>query len=119
MNRWGKKMLFYYNRASSAVYDVHSPTYSRPDYHEALVVAISRAHRFKKMLDEGRYGSVAEMARALKMNRYYMARLLRLTLIAPDITESILSGNEPGGLSLNCLVQAIPELCTEQMRVME
>ena len=31
-----------------------------PDYHEALVIAISRAHRWKKMLDEGRYRSIAE-----------------------------------------------------------
>ncbi len=98
---------------------VHSPTGNRPDYHEAFVVAISRAHRFKKMLDVGKYGSVAEMAGALKISRYQMVRMLRLTLLAPDITESILSRNEPGGLSLNCLVQAIPELWTEQMRVME
>ncbi len=91
---------------------VHSPTDSRPDYHEALVVAISRAHRFKKLLDEGRYGSVAEMAGALKMDRYKLARLLRLTLLAPRITEAILDGREPDSLSLNRLLE-LPALSPE------
>lgn len=87
---------------------------SRPDYHEAMVVAISRAHRWKKLLDDGRYGSIAEMARALRTNRYCMARMLRLTLLAPDIVETILEGREPDGLSLERLRQPMPMLWEEQ-----
>ncbi len=89
---------------------------TNPNYHEALVVAISRAHRFKKLLDEGRYGSVAEMAGALKMDRYKLARLLRLTTLVPGIIEATLDGKDPPALSLNKLVRAIPELWSEQMR---
>ena len=91
---------------------------SAPDYHEALVIAISRAHRWKKLLDEGKYGSVAEMARALKMDRYQMARMLRLTLLAPDIIEAILDGREPEGLSLDRLRQPMPMLWEEQRHVL-
>ena len=87
---------------------------SGPDYHEALVTAISRAHRWKKMLEEGKYGSVAEMARALKMDRCHMARMLRLTLLAPDIIEAVLEGREPEGLSLNRLIGGIPIVWREQ-----
>lgn len=84
-------------------------------YHEALVVAIPRAHRFKKMLDEGKYGSVAEMAGALKMSRYQMARMLRLTLLAPPIIQAVLDGHEPDGLTLNRLVRAINPVWSDQL----
>lgn len=86
------------------------------DYHEALVIAISRAHRWKRLLDEGRYASIIEMAQALKIDRYHMARMLRLTLLAPDIIEEILAGNEPDGFSQNMLVGAIPADWQEQRR---
>jgi hypothetical protein len=89
---------------------------STQSYHEALVVAISRAHRFKKLLDESKYGSVAEMARALKMNRYYMARLLRLTLIAPEIVEAILDGREPDGITIESLRKPMSVVWTEQVQ---
>lgn len=87
---------------------------STPDYHEALVIAISRAHRWKRMLDEGRYGSISELAQAVKMNRHYLARLLRLTLLAPDIIEAILDGREPEDFSLNKMVGEIASLWKEQ-----
>lgn len=86
-----------------------------PDYHEALVIATSRAHRWKKLLDEGKYGSIIEMAQALKIDRHHMARMMRLTLLAPDIIEAILSGNEPDGFSLNQLTSEIPMLWDEQI----
>lgn len=87
-----------------------------PDYHEALVIATSRAHRWKNLLDEGRYASIIEMAQALKMDRHHMARMLRLTLLAPELIEAILNGNEPDGFSLRQLVSEIPVLWDEQRR---
>lgn len=86
-----------------------------PDYHESLVIATSRAHRWKRLLDEGRYASIIEMAQALKIDRHHMARMLRLTLLAPGIIEAILSGNEPDGFSLNQLTSEIPMLWDEQI----
>jgi len=91
---------------------------SAPDYHEALVIAISRAHRWKKMLDEGRYGSIAELAQAVKVNRHYLARLLRLTLLAPDIIEAILDGREPDGMSLETLRKPMSMVWEEQCRML-
>ena len=55
------------------------------------------------------------MAQALKIDRYHMARMLRLTLLAPDIIEAILAGNEPDGFSLNQLTSEIPMLWDEQI----
>jgi hypothetical protein len=35
----------------------------------SLVKALARAHRWKRMLDDGRYGSVSELAAAEKLDR--------------------------------------------------
>jgi hypothetical protein len=90
------------------------PADANPNYHEAVVVAISRAYRWKKLLDEGRYGSVTELAVAAKINRHYAARLLRLTLLAPDIVMAILDGRDPDGFSLNRVVGKFPAEWGEQ-----
>lgn len=55
-----------------------------------LVKALARACRYQKLLDEGRYASISEMAAAEKIERGYLGTLLRLTLLAPDIVEAIL-----------------------------
>lgn len=85
-----------------------------PDYHEALVIAISRAHRWKKLMDEGRYGSIRQMATKFGIAHPYMARIMRLTLLAPDIIEAILDGKEPDGLSLEQLRRPMPVSWEEQ-----
>jgi len=78
-----------------------------------LVVAIARAHRWKELVESGRYATVAEMAAAMGMDVSYVARILRLSLLAPDIAESIMRGDEPSGLSLARLLD-IPPYWPEQ-----
>ena len=80
-----------------------------------LVVAIARAHRWKELVESGRYATVAEMAAAMGMDVSYMARILRLSLLAPDIVESIMRGDEPSGLSLARLLD-IPPYWPEQRK---
>ena len=63
--------------------NTRAPTKARPD--ETLVRVLVRAHRWNRMLEEGRYGSTAEIAEAEKIGRSFVSRLLRLTLLAPDI----------------------------------
>lgn len=45
-----------------------------------------------------------------------MLRLLRFTLLAPDIVEAILDGNEPDGFSQNKLTGTIPADWQEQRK---
>jgi hypothetical protein len=73
----------------------------------ALVKALARAFRYQRMLDEGRYASLTEMATAEKLDRGYMGRLLQLTLLAPDIVESVLDGSNLHGLSLSAAIQPV------------
>ena len=63
-----------------------------------LVKALARAHRWQRMLEEGRYASIREMAAAEKLYRGYLGRVLQLTLLAPDIVEAILDGWAEKGL---------------------
>jgi hypothetical protein len=74
----------------------------------ALVKALARAFRYQRLLDEGRYASVTEMAAAERIERSYLGSLLRLTLLAPDIVEAILDGWSPAEATLQRLLATMP-----------
>jgi hypothetical protein len=73
-----------------------------------MVKALARAFRWKRMLDQGRYGSITEVAASEKIDRGFVGTLLRLTLLAPDIIEAILDGRQPAGLGLPALLKPFP-----------
>jgi hypothetical protein len=73
-----------------------------------MVKVIARAHRWKRLLESGRFTSVTELAEAEKINQSYLCRVLRLTLLAPDIVETILDGRQPAGLQIEDLLKPIP-----------
>ena len=72
---------------------------SMPQPGGALVKAVVRAHRWRRLLEEGRFGTLAELADAERISRSYVCRVLRLTLLAPDIVERILDGRPTAGLA--------------------
>ena len=74
----------------------------------ALLKALARAFRYQKLLDEGRYASISEMAAAEKIERGYLGTLLRLTLLAPEMVESILNERQPEGVTLPALLEGVP-----------
>ena len=80
----------------------------------ALVKALARAFRYQKLLDEGRYSSISEMAAAEKIERGYLGTLLRLTLLAPGLVEAILEGRQPEGIALPALMEPLPVAWVEQ-----
>lgn len=51
------------------------------------------------MLDEGRFASVRELGDAERVGHSYVFRVLRLTLLVPDIVERILDGRPTPGLA--------------------
>jgi hypothetical protein len=79
-----------------------------------LVKALGRAHRWKRMLDEGLHTSISELAAAEKLDRGYLGRILMLTLLAPDIVEAILDGRQPASLDVNVLREGFPVVWGEQ-----
>jgi hypothetical protein len=74
----------------------------------AMVKAIARAFRWREMLENGTHATIAEIATAEKINESYVGRVLRLTLLAPDIVEAILGGRQPARLQLDHLLRRFP-----------
>ncbi|TDH60795.1 hypothetical protein E2C06_20060 [Dankookia rubra] len=83
----------------------------------ALVKALARAFRYQRLLDEGRYSSISEMAAAERIERGYLGTLLRLTLLAPDIVEAILDGRQPDGMDPTRLLAPFPVTWAAQQEV--
>ena len=80
----------------------------------ALVKALARAFRWRRMLEVGRYATIDELAAAEKINASYVSRILRLTLLAPDIVEAILDGRQAPEVTLRGLMGAFPVEWGEQ-----
>ena len=74
----------------------------------AMVKAIARAFRWREMLENGTHATIAEIAAAEKINESYVGRVLRLTLLAPDIVEAILGGRQPAEMQLDDLMNRFP-----------
>lgn len=73
-----------------------------------LVKAVARAFRWRRMMETGRFATINELAAAEKINSSYVSRLLRLTLLAPDIVDAILDGRQPEGMKLPGLMEPFP-----------
>ncbi len=54
------------------------------------------------------------LAAAEKINSSYVSRVLRLTLLAPDIVEAILDGRQPEGMTMLALMGWVPTHCIDQ-----
>jgi hypothetical protein len=57
-----------------------------------LVKALGRAFRWKQMLDSGEFATIGDLAAHEKIAPSFMTRVMRLTLLAPDIVEGIVEG---------------------------
>jgi len=79
-----------------------------------IVKALGRAHRWKAMLESGEYASMTDLAQVEKINLSYLCRVLRLTLLAPDITERLLDGRHNRQIQLSDLLRRIPPIWAEQ-----
>lgn len=74
----------------------------------ALVKALARAFRWKRMLDSGEFATIAELAEREGIAPSYMTRVLRLTLLAPDIVEAILDGKQRSEVTLAQVLEPFP-----------
>ena len=95
--------------------DAWAPQKPRPD--ETLVRALTRAHRWKRSIEDGTYRSAAEIAEAEGVTRSFINRMLRLTLLAPDIQEAVFEGRQRRGMTVQDLTQTVPSAWTEQRNI--
>lgn len=88
----------------------------RPRIDSALVKALARAFRWKRILETREFATIAELAEREGIAPSYMTRVLRLTLLAPDIVEAILDGKQEPKLTLARVLEPFP-LKWEEQRV--
>lgn len=86
-----------------------------PCIDNALVKALARAFRWRRMLESGDYASIADLARAEKIGRAYVSTMLRLTLLAPDIVAAILDGRQGEDVTLEAVMAGTPVVWGEQV----
>jgi hypothetical protein len=73
-----------------------------------LVKALARAFRWKRMLETGEFATIAELAERERMAPSYLTRVLRLTLLAPDVVAAILDGTQGVEVTLAGLLEGVP-----------
>ncbi len=107
VSRGGRKIVLTPENAP-----VWVPRYQAVD--ERLIHALSRGHRWRMMLEKGVYDSTEAIADAENLSRSFVSRLLRLTLLAPDLVEAILDGRHPPSMQAEVLKGVIPHSWDEQ-----
>ena len=85
---------------------------------EPLLINLARAFRWQTLIDAGQFANVHELATAVGKDYAYVARVLRLTLLAPEIVHAILTGILPEGIGVEDLRQSMPVLWSEQKKLL-
>lgn len=81
---------------------------AQPRLENALLKALAKAYRWRQRIENGEYASITELANTMRVNESYACRLLRLTLLAPEIVNEILNGVPNENLSVGRLTKPFP-----------
>ena len=76
---------------------------AKPD--ARLIKLLLRARRFNATLAHGEGVPFVALAEREEVSRSYFTRLLRLSYLAPDITQAILDGRQPPDLTAEKLLE--------------
>lgn len=74
-------------------------------FDSTLIKALARSHRWRKLIEDGEYISISELADARGINQSYACRILRLLLVSPTIVADILNGRQAPALTLSQLLK--------------
>jgi hypothetical protein len=85
---------------------------------EPIAKALARAHRWRSRIEAGEYASITELAKAEKVNQSYACRILRLSLLAPNIVEDALNGRLSNDINLKDLAKPLPWRWSEQIQTL-
>ncbi len=79
-----------------------------------MVKALARAFRWQKLLEDGTYGCIEDIARGERIGASFVSRIVKLASLAPDIVDAILDGRQPAHLTLKQLMLPFPVNWEEQ-----
>ncbi|MEI2432786.1 LacI family transcriptional regulator [Lysobacter yananisis] len=80
----------------------------------ALQSALVRGYRWRAMLDTGEVASMKDIADSENVDRSYVARMINMTLLAPELIEAILDDTVPDW-TLDDVAIAPPDRWDEQL----
>jgi hypothetical protein len=83
-----------------------------------MVKVIARAFRWQRLLYNGTYATIEDLAIAEKINPSYISRVLRLAFLSPKVVQAILDGKQPAWLTMKDLLRPHPNNWPEQERVL-
>jgi hypothetical protein len=84
-----------------------------------LLRAVVQAFHWKDQLETGQFTTVSELAAAERLNTSYVAHVLRLSLLAPDLVEAILDGKQPLTMQLQPLMRWLPVPWNDQREYLD
>jgi hypothetical protein len=95
------------------------PAPPRPRIDNALLKALARAHRWRRMIESGEYASITDLAKAEGVNQSYACRVLRLSLLAPSLVTAIIDGRHDSDVMLKQLLKLLPVRWEEQIAALK
>ena len=81
-----------------------------------IQLALARAFRWQKMIDEGKFSNIKDLAATVGVDSGHISRTIRLTLLSPKIIHKLLSGELD--LSLDSCRRSLPDSWAEQEKVL-
>lgn len=78
---------------------------ARQTVDNTMIKALARAFRWKRMLESGEFATIADLAANEGLAVSYLARVLRMAQLAPEIVAAILEGRQPPEITLASLLE--------------
>ncbi len=73
-----------------------------------MIKVIARGFRWQRLLYDGTYATIEDLAAAEKINPSYVSRILRLAYLSPTVVQAILEGSHPAWLTMKDLLEPLP-----------
>jgi len=73
-----------------------------------MIKVIARGFRWQRLLYDGTYATIEDLAAAEKINPSYVSRILRLAYLSPVVVQAILDGKHPAWLTMKELMVPFP-----------
>ena len=84
----------------------------------AFLLAVARGRRWQQFIDEGKVENIKALAAVIGRDFSYVARVIRLSMLAPEIIGRVINGECINGLSVALARKTIPDLWSEQKELL-
>ncbi len=82
---------------------LYSGPQGAPSFDLPLIRTLGKAFYWQKLLDSGEVSTITALAHQLNLEPGWVAEVLRMTRLAPEIVQAILNGNQPRHLNLHSM----------------